>query len=108
LIALQTNFSSKFSKWLYSDFILDRGSKSIESTSHAASSAGHATPLSILSSSSPAAIAEANWLFVAELLRECKAKTKRILLEKLGQEAIQWGHGNEMATVSGKSEQNDN
>ena len=42
---------------------------------------------------SPAAIADTNWKFVAQLLKECKAKTKRILLEKLGQEAVEWGHG---------------
>jgi len=28
-----------------------------------------------------------------QLLKECKQKTKRILVEKLGQEAVEWGHG---------------
>ena len=39
----------------------------------------------MLNAASPAAIAETNWKFVNQLLRECKSKTKRILLEKLGQ-----------------------
>ena len=30
---------------------------------------------------------------LSQLLRECKQKTKRILVEKLGQEAVEWGHG---------------
>ena len=47
----------------------------------------------MLNAASPAAIAETNWKFVNQLLRECKSKTKRILLEKLGQEAVEWGHG---------------
>ncbi|CAB4069969.1 DENND5 [Lepeophtheirus salmonis] len=42
--------------------------------------------------SSPAAIAEMNWSFVQQLLEECKQKTRRILLEKLGSEAVEWGH----------------
>ena len=49
----------------------------------------------MLNAASPAAIAETNWKFVNQLLRECKSKTKRILLEKLGQEAVEWGHGNQ-------------
>ena len=47
----------------------------------------------MLNAASPAAIAETNLKFVNQLLRECKSKTKRILLEKLGQEAVEWGHG---------------
>eukprot|EP00095_Tigriopus_kingsejongensis_P007193 maker-scaffold192_size271026-snap-gene-0.15 protein:Tk07193 transcript:maker-scaffold192_size271026-snap-gene-0.15-mRNA-1 annotation:"denn domain-containing protein 5b" len=47
--------------------------------------------------SSPAAIAETNWKFVNQLLGECKSKTKRILLEKLGQEAVEWGHGSQFS-----------
>ena len=42
---------------------------------------------------SQASIAETNWKFVTQLLKETKQKTKRILLEKLGQEAVEWGHG---------------
>ena len=41
-------------------------------------------------------IAETNWNFVTQLLREAKNKTKRILLEKLGSEAVEWGHGDTM------------
>merc|ERR1719312_1369730 len=44
-------------------------------------------------SPSHASIAETNWKFVTQLLKETKQKTKRILLEKLGQEAVEWGHG---------------
>ena len=44
-------------------------------------------------SPSPASIAETNWKFVSQLLKESKQKTKRILLEKLGLEAVEWGHG---------------
>jgi len=44
-------------------------------------------------SPSQASIAETNWKFVTQLLKETKQKTKRILLEKLGQEAVEWGHG---------------
>ena len=44
-------------------------------------------------SPSQASIAETNWRFVTQLLKETKQKTKRILLEKLGQEAVEWGHG---------------
>ena len=43
-----------------------------------------ATKMSLLNAS-PASIAETNWNFVNQLLREAKTKTKRILLEKLGQ-----------------------
>ena len=46
-----------------------------------------------LLNSTPAAIAETNWNFVSQLLKECKQKTKRILLEKVGSEAVEWGHG---------------
>ena len=44
-------------------------------------------------SPSQASIAETNWKFVNQLLKETKQKTKRILLEKLGLEAVEWGHG---------------
>ena len=51
---------------------------------------------------SPASIAETNWKFVNQLLMECKQKTKRILLEKLGQEvAVQWGHLSTTGNTSG-------
>uniref|UniRef100_A0A914XD19 DENN domain-containing protein 5A n=1 Tax=Plectus sambesii TaxID=2011161 RepID=A0A914XD19_9BILA len=41
----------------------------------------------------PAQIAHTNWKFVEQLLRETKAKTKRMLVEKMGREAVQLGHG---------------
>lgn len=37
---------------------------------------------------SPALIAQANWTFVEKLLKDCKAKTKRMLLTKLGAEGV--------------------
>ena len=67
----------------------------------------------MLNAASPAAIAETNWKFVNQLLKECKSKTKRILLEKLGQEAVEWGHGgagdlsaSSSALSAGRSEEN--
>lgn len=65
----------------------DRQSKSIDVNVIPASK------ISLLNSNSAAAIAETQFTFVQELLKECKTKTKRILLEKLGKEAVQWGHG---------------
>ena len=61
-------------------FLGDRTSKSID----VVLATSTATKMSLLNAS-PAAIAETNWNFVNQLLREAKTKTKRILLEKLGQ-----------------------
>ncbi|XP_076294827.1 DENN domain containing pinstripe isoform X3 [Lasioglossum baleicum] len=44
---------------------------------------------------SPALIAQANWTFVEKLLKDCKSKTKRMLVEKIGSEAVALGHGGE-------------
>ncbi|BET01978.1 Hypothetical proteinypothetical proteinT/LH2 domain [Nesidiocoris tenuis] len=41
---------------------------------------------------SPALIAQTNWNFVEKLLKDCKQKTKRMLVEKLGSEAVEMGH----------------
>uniref|UniRef100_A0A8C4Q3B8 DENN domain-containing protein 5B n=1 Tax=Eptatretus burgeri TaxID=7764 RepID=A0A8C4Q3B8_EPTBU len=46
-----------------------------------------------LSELSPSVIAQTNSKFVEGLLRECRLKTKRMLVEKLGQEAVDLGHG---------------
>ncbi|XP_055385586.1 DENN domain-containing protein 5B isoform X2 [Condylostylus longicornis] len=40
---------------------------------------------------SPALIAQANWTFVEKLLKDVKTKTKRMLLEKMGNEAFLLG-----------------
>ncbi|XP_064544503.1 DENN domain-containing protein 5B isoform X1 [Drosophila montana] len=40
---------------------------------------------------SPALIAQANWTFVERLLKDIKSKTKRMLLEKMGNEAVALG-----------------
>ncbi|MGH0134292.1 UNVERIFIED_CONTAM: hypothetical protein FKN15_027075 [Acipenser sinensis] len=34
-----------------------------------------------------------NWKFVEGLLKECRNKTKRMLVEKMGREAVELGHG---------------
>ncbi|CAG7734875.1 unnamed protein product [Allacma fusca] len=52
--------------------------------------------------SSPASIAQANWEFVKQLLQECKTKTKRMLVEKMGAEAVALGHGE--VSISGVEE----
>ena len=70
----------------------DRTSKSIDTLTLASQAA---TKIHMLNAS-PASIAETNWNFVNQLLREAKNKTKRILLEKLGSEAVEWGHGDTM------------
>lgn len=41
---------------------------------------------------SPKLIALTNWEFIEILLKECKQKTKRMLVEKLGTEALEMGH----------------
>ncbi|XP_007502592.2 DENN domain-containing protein 5B isoform X2 [Monodelphis domestica] len=46
-----------------------------------------------LSDLSPAVIAQTNWKFVEGLLKECRLKTKRMLVEKMGHEAVELGHG---------------
>ncbi|XP_021707931.1 DENN domain-containing protein 5A isoform X2 [Aedes aegypti] len=52
---------------------------------------------------SPALMAQANWAFVEKLLKDCKSKTKRMLLEKMGTEAIELGLSGE-ASVTGVEE----
>lgn len=42
---------------------------------------------------SPALIAQTNWTFVEMLLKDCKSKTKRMLLAKLGAEGVALGNG---------------
>ncbi|XP_064490137.1 DENN domain-containing protein 5B-like isoform X2 [Ornithodoros turicata] len=51
---------------------------------------------------SPAMIAHTNWKFVAALLTECKTRTKRMLVEKMGMEAVELGHAD--ATITGLEE----
>ncbi|XP_077420215.1 DENN domain-containing protein 5A isoform X2 [Vanacampus margaritifer] len=45
-----------------------------------------------LSNLSPSVIAQTNWKFVEGLLKECRIKTKRMLVEKMGREAVELGH----------------
>ncbi|XP_050714063.1 DENN domain-containing protein 5B-like isoform X2 [Eriocheir sinensis] len=46
-----------------------------------------------LADMSPAYMAQTNWKFVEQLLKECKTRTKRMLVEKMGSEAVELGHG---------------
>lgn len=46
-----------------------------------------------LSDMSMSGMAQTNWRFVETLLKECRTKTKRMLVEKMGQEAVELGHG---------------
>ncbi|XP_047675116.1 DENN domain-containing protein 5B isoform X3 [Tachysurus fulvidraco] len=55
-----------------------------------------------LSDLSPAVIAQTNSKFVEGLLKECKMKTKRMLVEKMGREAVELGHGE--ANITGLEE----
>ncbi|KAK7476297.1 hypothetical protein BaRGS_00032490, partial [Batillaria attramentaria] len=50
-----------------------------------------------LSDMSAAGMVQTNWKFVETLLKECKVKTKKMLVEKMGQEAVELGHGMEGA-----------
>ncbi|XP_058055954.1 DENN domain-containing protein 5A [Anopheles bellator] len=52
---------------------------------------------------SPALLAQANWTFVEKLLKDIKSKTKRMLLEKMGTEAIELGLSGE-TSVTGVEE----
>jgi aminoglycoside phosphotransferase family enzyme len=49
-------------------------------------------------------MAHQNWKFVEQLLKETKAKTKRILVAKMGKEAIHLGHGHLHLGISGVEE----
>ncbi|KAL0962627.1 hypothetical protein UPYG_G00342960 [Umbra pygmaea] len=55
-----------------------------------------------LSDLSPAVINQTNWKFVEGLLKECRMKTKRMLVEKMGREAAELGHGE--ANITGLEE----
>ncbi|XP_072322614.1 DENN domain-containing protein 5A isoform X4 [Scyliorhinus torazame] len=55
-----------------------------------------------LSNLSPSVIAHTNWKFVEGLLKECRNKTKRMLVEKMGREAVELGHGE--VTITGVEE----
>ncbi|KAG9463677.1 hypothetical protein GDO78_021298, partial [Eleutherodactylus coqui] len=55
-----------------------------------------------LSDLSPAVIAQTNSKFVEGLLKECRMKTKRMLVEKMGHEAVELGHAD--ANITGLEE----
>lgn len=54
--------------------------------------------------SAPMNLAHQNWKFVEQLLKEAKTKTKRILVAKMGKEAIHLGHGQLHLGISGVEE----
>lgn len=54
---------------------------------------------------SPALIAQANWTFVEKLLKDCKAKTKRMLLTKLGAEGVTLSSSNNASDKFGVVEE---
>ncbi|MFH4977621.1 hypothetical protein AB6A40_004330 [Gnathostoma spinigerum] len=66
------------------------------------SSADHLKRSSAYLGGDPKQMAEQNWKFVQQLLKETKAKTKRMLVEKMGKEAVQLGH--DEANVNGLEE----
>ncbi|XP_021923906.1 DENN domain-containing protein 5A isoform X4 [Zootermopsis nevadensis] len=53
---------------------------------------------------SPALVAQTNWSFVEKLLKDCKSKTKRMLVEKMGTEAVELGHGSGEGSLVGVEE----
>ncbi|PNF35070.1 DENN domain-containing protein 5B, partial [Cryptotermes secundus] len=53
---------------------------------------------------SPARVAQTNWTFVETLLKDCKSKTKRMLVEKMGTEAVELGHGSGESSLEGVEE----
>nr|XP_034334337.1 DENN domain-containing protein 5A isoform X4 [Crassostrea gigas] len=55
-----------------------------------------------LTDMSAAGMMQTNWKFVETLLQEIKNKTKRMLVEKMGHEAIELGHGD--ANINGVEE----
>ncbi|XP_078329219.1 DENN domain-containing protein 5A-like isoform X4 [Crassostrea virginica] len=55
-----------------------------------------------LTDMSAAGVMQTNWKFVETLLQEIKNKTKRMLVEKMGHEAIELGHGD--ANINGVEE----
>ncbi|XP_005108265.1 DENN domain-containing protein 5B isoform X2 [Aplysia californica] len=55
-----------------------------------------------ISDMSAAGVAQTNWKFVETLLKECKIKTKKMLVDKMGQEAVELGHSE--ASITGVEE----
>ncbi|XP_038107327.1 DENN domain-containing protein 5B isoform X3 [Culex quinquefasciatus] len=88
------------SKWKVKEISLDGGNK--ENDGGGNKSNRNSANLSG-TEISPALMAQANWTFVEKLLKDCKSKTKRMLLEKMGTEAIELGLSGE-ASVTGVEE----
>ncbi|KAM8707577.1 hypothetical protein ACLKA7_014671 [Drosophila subpalustris] len=82
-------------KWRAREISLDQ--KSLASSNNGGSNSNANVAINRLSANlttadvSPALIAQANWTFVERLLKDIKSKTKRMLLEKMGNEAVALG-----------------
>ncbi|XP_069674606.1 DENN domain-containing protein 5B isoform X2 [Periplaneta americana] len=74
-----------------------------ESTTEAHSGVNLRQP-KMSSDMSPALMAQTNWTFVEKLLKDCKSKTKRMLVEKMGTEAVELGHGSGEGSLVGVEE----
>uniref|UniRef100_A0A7E4UX22 UDENN domain-containing protein n=1 Tax=Panagrellus redivivus TaxID=6233 RepID=A0A7E4UX22_PANRE len=68
-----------------------RNNSLFEETASVASTPKH-TPKKIRSTDEAAKNQAQQWLFVAQLLKETKTKTKRMLVMKMGKEAVHLGH----------------
>ncbi|XP_058466909.1 DENN domain-containing protein 5B isoform X2 [Malaya genurostris] len=84
------------SKWKVKEISLDSGNK--ENDGGGNKSNRNSANLSG-TEISPALMAQANWTFVEKLLKDCKSKTKRMLLEKMGTEAIELGLSGEASVI---------
>ncbi|KAL3112014.1 hypothetical protein niasHT_011292 [Heterodera trifolii] len=69
-----------------------------------AKQAQHGGAIAAAQKSAPMNMAHQNWRFVEQLLKETKAKTKRILVAKMGNEAVHLGHGHLHLGISGVEE----
>lgn len=80
-------------KWRAKEICIDGKPPPFSSAASAALAVSnrHSANLSNMADMSPALIAQANWTFVEKLLKDCKSKTKRMLLEKMGSEAVALG-----------------
>ncbi|XP_049292784.1 DENN domain-containing protein 5B isoform X2 [Anopheles funestus] len=92
-------------KWKVKEISLDGGASNVSGLSKDADGNKSNRNSANLSGAeiSPALLAQANWTFVEKLLKDIKSKTKRMLLEKMGTEAIELGLSGE-ASVTGVEE----
>ncbi|XP_031629908.1 DENN domain-containing protein 5B isoform X2 [Contarinia nasturtii] len=87
------------SKWRTREISIDGKPPTFSSSSAAAAAANRNSANLATTELSPALLAQANWTFVEKLLKDCKSKTKRMLLEKMGTEAIALGLSGEVSVI---------